>query len=70
MINMHTKNAIHVKCLFHYSQMIKKKLNKSGLFKRKLMKYSLGIIRNIEIICFLNKQSIKKQQELIIEKFT
>ena len=43
-------------------------MNKSGLFKRKLTKYSLEIIRNIEIICFLNKQSIKKQQELIIEK--
>ena len=68
MKNMHTKNAIHVKCLFHYSQMIKKQLNKSGLFKRKLTKYSLEIIRNIEIICFLNKQSIKKQQELIINK--
>ena len=62
MINMHTKNAIHVKCLFRYSQMIKKQLNKSGLFKRKLMKYSLEIIRNIEIICFLNKQNIKKNK--------
>lgn len=68
MTNMYTKNAIHVKCLFHYSQMIKKQLNKSGLFKRKLTKYSLEIIRNIEIICFLNKQSIKNQQELIIDK--
>lgn len=46
--NIITKNTIHVKCLFHFSQIVRKQLTKTGLIKRKLNKYSIEILRNIE----------------------
>ena len=33
-----TKNRIHIKFFFHFSQMIRKNLAKSGLYKRKMNK--------------------------------
>ena len=61
-------DIIHIKCLFHFSQMIYRKLYKIGYTKKKLNKTTVEIIRNIELICFLNKDKIKEQQNLIIEK--
>ena len=63
-----TKNTVNVKCLFHFSQMIRKQLTKSGICKIKFNKYTLEIIRNIEIMCFLKRYNIKKQQNIIIDK--
>ena len=45
--------VIHTKCLFHFSQMIHKNLQKSGFSKKKLNKRSLEILRNLELIYIL-----------------
>lgn len=66
--NKITKDTtIHIKCLFHFSQMISKKLSKAGMFKKKLNKISLEILRNIELLAFINKDKIKKFQDIIIK---
>ena len=46
--------------------MIRKQLIKSGLCKKKLNKNALEILRNIEIITFIDKINIKKYKEIII----
>ena len=62
------KEVLHIKCLFHFSQMIKRKLFNIGICKKKLNKKAIEILRNIEIICFLEPKNIKKQKEIILEK--
>ena len=57
-----TKNTIHIKCFFHFSQMIRKNIAISGLCKRKMNKRTVEILRNIEILYFLNKTTIKKKR--------
>ena len=37
---------------------------KTGIFKHKMNKYSIEIMRNFQIICFINKDKIKKQKKL------
>ena len=67
--NKYFKNiVIHIKCFFHFTKMIRNQLMKSGLCNRKLNKYSLEIIRNIQILCFIEKNNINKYKELIINK--
>ena len=46
--------------------MIRKQLIKSGLCKKKLNKNAVEILRNIEIITFIDKINIKKYKEIII----
>ena len=48
--------------------MIKIHLMKTGIFKHKMNKYSIEIMRNIQIICFINKDKIKKLKEIILDK--
>jgi hypothetical protein len=48
--------------------MIKRQLYKIGYSKKKLNKSAIEILRNIELICFLNKNKIKIQQNIIIDK--
>ena len=48
--------------------MIKRKLEKTGIYKKKLNKISIEIIRNLEILCFVKKEKIKLYKELIINK--
>ena len=60
--------VIHTKCLFHFAQMIKRELIKTGICKNKMNKNSLEILRIIEIICFIKKNKYKKYKELILKK--
>ena len=56
--NIHLKDTIHSKCLFHFSQMVRKRLKKIGYCKNKLNKNSIEIIRNIELLAFIKKKNI------------
>ena len=47
------KEVLHIKCLFHFSQMIKRKLFNIGICKKKLNKKAIEILRNIELVCLL-----------------
>ena len=62
------KNIIHSRCFFHFSQMVKNKLSKVGIFKKKMNKLSIEIITNIELLCFINLENIKEFQNIIIKK--
>ena len=46
----------------------KKKLIKTGIFKKKINPLSAEIISNIELLCFLNMDKIKEFQKVIIKK--
>jgi hypothetical protein len=66
--NYMKKKVIHIKCFFHFTKMIKTHLLKTGIFKNKMNKYSIEIMRNIQILCFINKDKIKKQKDIILDK--
>ena len=67
--NKVTKNdTIHLKCIFHFSQMLIKKLYKCGFCKRKLNKKTVEILRNIQMLLFIKKENIEKYENIIIEK--
>jgi hypothetical protein len=53
---------MHIKCFFHFTKMLRNQLIKIGLYKRKLNKISIEIIRNIQILCFINKNKINEQK--------
>ena len=61
-------DIIHVRCFFHFSQMVKRNLNKTGFFKKKLNPISIEIISNIELLCFINEEKINEFQKLILKK--
>ena len=69
--NSYTKdNTIHLKCLFHYSQMIARRLKSVGLFKKKLNKKAIEIIRNLELLVFLDKKNIIDFESIIIKEIS
>ena len=43
---------------------------KTGICNRKMNKKSIEILRNIEMICFLNKKNINKQKEIILRNIS
>ena len=57
-------------CFFHFGQMIRAKLKKLGLCKKKLHKMDIEIIRNIEILCFLETDKIKDFKKIILENLS
>ena len=61
-------NVIHTRCFFHFSNMLKKNLSKTGLFKKKLNKLSIEIISNLELLCFIRIDKIKELQSNILNK--
>ena len=67
--NIYMKDkTIHTKCFFHFTQMIRKKMAQSGLCKRKINKQSLEILRNIQLLCFLENKNLKKFKDIIKDK--
>ena len=69
--NSYTKdNTIHLKCLFHYSQMIARRLKSVGFFKKKLNKKAIEIIRNLELLVFLDKKNIIDFESIIIKEIS
>ena len=55
-------------CFFHFIKSIKERLKKIHFFKSKMNKESLEILKNIEIICFLNKDRVKDYQSYLINR--
>ena len=50
--------------------MIRKKLSSCGICKQKLNKISLEIIRNIQMLCFIDKNNIKKFKDIFLDKLS
>ena len=61
-------NTIHLKCLFHFSQMLIRKLSNLGFKKKKLNKQLIEIIRNIQILVFLKKEKIQDFEKIILNE--
>ena len=57
---------LHSRCFFHFSQMIRAKLQKIGYSEKKLNKNNSELIRNIEMLCFIRPEKIKNFQKIII----
>ena len=66
--NIFNKKIIHVFCFFHYIKAIKEKLIKLKVTKRRLNRISYEIIKNIEILSFLNNDILNKYIKFIIDK--
>lgn len=66
--NQFSKDIIHSRCFFHFSQMIRGKLTKCGLYKKKMNKKAIEIIKNIELLCFIELKNIKKFETIILNK--
>ena len=65
-----TKNVFcdifHLKCLFHLIKSISDKIRKFGLSPKKINKEIYEIIKNFEIICFIDTNKIKECQKIFI----
>ena len=48
---------------FHFSHSLLKKLKEYKLVKKNLNKRGIEILRNCELLCFINKDKIKKYFE-------
>ena len=67
--NVYMKNnTLHLKCLFHFSQMLIRKLSNLGFKKKKLNKQLIEIIRNIQILVFLKKEKIHDFEKIILNE--
>jgi len=44
-----------------------KKIDNTGIFKNRLNKKSIKILRNVEILAFINKSNIDKYKEIILD---
>ena len=49
-------------CFFHFAQMIRTKKQKLGLYTKKLSIKDIEIIRNIEILCFIEIKNINNSK--------
>ena len=60
--------VLHTFCFFHFSKAIKEQMKKISIIKKNMTKYSLEILRNIEIICFININKVKDYIKYLSEK--
>ena len=61
--NIFIKKPIIIFCYFHFIKSIREKLKKIKLCKKKLNNISSEIIKNIQIMCFINEDKVKKFQD-------
>ena len=61
-------NTIHLKCLFHFSQMLIRKLSNLGFKKKKPNKQHIEIIRNIQTPVFLKKEKTQDFEKIILNE--
>ena len=58
---------LHIRCLFHLIKAIRDKCKSLGLCNKKLSKEMYAVIKNIEIICFIQKDKIDEYQNFLID---
>jgi len=63
--NLFKSKPIIIHCFFHFVQNIVKNMKKNDLIKNKINKYSFEIIKNVEILCFLPKNSIESYSKFL-----
>lgn len=56
-----------VPCLFHYSQTIMKKFRELKIYKKKLNKRAYELLKNIELLAFIDNEKIKTYIEFFKE---
>ena len=61
-----SKDLIHLRCMFHFVQAIRKKCQQIGLAKKKLSKNVYELISNIELICLINYDRVTEYQKFLI----
>ena len=65
--DLFTEKPIIISCFIHFSQSIFRKLKEYKIIKKSLIKYGYEILRNIEIICFIDPKLIK-DYEIFLKK--
>ena len=61
-----SKDLIHLRCMFHFVQAIRRKCQQIGLAKKKLSKNVYELISNIELICLINYDRVTEYQKFLI----
>ena len=59
-----------IKCFFHFSQAIIRKMKNLKILKKKLNKIAFTILNNIQIICFLNTNLFDNYLKFLEDKLT
>ena len=54
-----------ISCFFHFTQAIIKNMKKYNLFKKRLTKKNIELLRNIQMICFINPVYLKQYSEFL-----
>ena len=68
--NIYNYEIYQIYCFFHYIKAIKEKMLKFKLTKSKLNKKAYNIIKNIEILSFINQKNLKIYIKLIEDKLS
>ena len=66
MQNFFSNKVIHVKCLFHFVKSLMDKLKKYGLVKKNNIKEIYTIVKNIELICFIDIDRINDYKKFLL----
>ena len=61
-------NVIHVKCFFHFVKSIREKLKKTCNNGKYITKNNFVILKNIELLCFINGNRINGYKSFILDK--
>ena len=65
MDSLFKRPPIIISCFFHFSQSIFKKMKDYKIINKKLSKHAFCILRNIELICFINPDLLKKYENFL-----
>ena len=63
------KKPYIITCLFHFTQTIIRKFKKYNIIKKSMNKHSYELLRNLELLCFVNPQKVKNYNIIIFQSF-
>ena len=66
--NLFDSKPIIISCFFLFAQCLYKKMKEVKLIKSKIGKYNFEILRNAELVCFINPKLIGKYSKFLKEK--
>ena len=66
--NLFDSKPIIISCFFHFAQCLYKKMKEVKLIKSKIGKYNFEILRNAELVCFINPKLIRHYSQFLKEK--
>ena len=68
MENLFKEKPLIISCFFHFTQAIIKNMKKYQIIKKRLSKTIIELLRNIQMMCFINPILLKQFSEILKKK--